>query len=77
MYGKKFMGIERSTFLIDAHGKLAREWRGVKVPGHAQEGHENGSDVTAVTRNEDSHHPSQIRDFEFYGAATLPSWPLI
>jgi peroxiredoxin Q/BCP len=37
MYGKKVRGIERSTFVIDGEGKLAREWRGVKVPGHAQE----------------------------------------
>ena len=37
MYGKKVRGIERSTFLIDAEGKLAREWRGVKDPGHAHE----------------------------------------
>lgn len=37
MYGKTFMGIERSTFLIDAEGKIAREWRKVKVPGHAAE----------------------------------------
>ena len=37
MYGKKVMGIERSTFLIDAEGVLRREWRGVKVKGHAQE----------------------------------------
>ncbi|MBZ0329841.1 peroxiredoxin [Halomonas sp. ANAO-440] len=37
LYGKEHMGIERSTFLIDAEGKLAREWRGVKVPGHADE----------------------------------------
>jgi peroxiredoxin Q/BCP len=37
MYGKKVRGIERSTFVIDASGRLAREWRGVKVPGHAQE----------------------------------------
>jgi thioredoxin-dependent peroxiredoxin len=36
MYGKKVMGIERSTFLIGPGGKLAAEWRGVKVPGHAQ-----------------------------------------
>ena len=36
LYGKRFMGIVRSTFLIDPDGKLAREWRGVKVPGHAQ-----------------------------------------
>ncbi|MBA1146280.1 peroxiredoxin [Ectothiorhodospiraceae bacterium WFHF3C12] len=37
MYGKKVMGIERSTFLIDADGVLRREWRGVKVKGHARE----------------------------------------
>ena len=36
MYGKKVRGIERSTFVIDSSGKLAKEWRGVKVPGHAQ-----------------------------------------
>lgn len=37
MYGKQVRGIERSTFVIDREGMLAREWRGVKVPGHAQE----------------------------------------
>ena len=37
MYGKKVRGIERSTFLIDKSGKLQREWRKVKVDGHAQE----------------------------------------
>jgi peroxiredoxin Q/BCP len=37
MYGKQVRGIERSTFLIDAAGRLAREWRGVKVPGHVDE----------------------------------------
>jgi peroxiredoxin Q/BCP len=37
MYGKKVRGIERSTFVIGRKGELAREWRGVKVPGHAQE----------------------------------------
>ena len=37
MYGRKFLGIERSTFLIDADGKLRREWRKVKVKGHADE----------------------------------------
>jgi thioredoxin-dependent peroxiredoxin len=37
MYGKKYMGIDRSTFLFDATGKLVREWRKVKVPGHAEE----------------------------------------
>ncbi len=37
MYGKKSMGIERSTFLIDADGKIARVWRKVKVPGHVDE----------------------------------------
>src|SRR5712671_95770 len=37
MYGKKVRGIERSTFVLDEKGVLAREWRGVKVPGHVQE----------------------------------------
>lgn len=37
LYGRKFMGIERSTFLIDADGKLRHEWRKVKVKGHAQD----------------------------------------
>ena len=37
LYGRKFMGVERSTFLIDADGKLRREWRSVKVKGHADE----------------------------------------
>jgi peroxiredoxin Q/BCP len=37
MYGKQVRGIERSTFIIDRSGVLRREWRGVKVPGHAQE----------------------------------------
>jgi peroxiredoxin Q/BCP len=35
MYGKQVRGIERSTFVIDGDGVLAKEWRGVKVPGHA------------------------------------------
>ena len=37
MYGKTVRGIERSTFLINASGKLVQAWRGLKVPGHAQE----------------------------------------
>ena len=37
MYGKKVRGIERSTFVLNGEGAIAREWRGVKVPGHAQE----------------------------------------
>ena len=41
MYGRKVRGIERSTFLIGPDGKLRREWRGVKVPGH-------GDDVLAA-----------------------------
>lgn len=36
MYGKSFMGIERSTFLIDAEGKIVQDWRKVKVAGHVQ-----------------------------------------
>ena len=37
MYGKQVRGIERSTFVIGADGRVLREWRGVKVPGHAKE----------------------------------------
>ena len=36
MYGRKVMGIERSTFLIDPQGRIAAAWRKVRVPGHAQ-----------------------------------------
>ena len=37
MYGRKYMGVERSTFLIDKAGRIAKSWRKVKVPGHAEE----------------------------------------
>lgn len=37
LYGKEYLGVDRSTFLIDAQGVLRREWRGVKVPGHVAE----------------------------------------
>ncbi|WP_269930166.1 peroxiredoxin [Aminobacter sp. HY435] len=37
MYGRKYMGVERTTFLIGGDGKIVRIWRKVKVPGHAQE----------------------------------------
>jgi len=37
MYGRKYMGVERATFLIDAKGKVARAWHKVKVPGHAED----------------------------------------
>ncbi|HYD59016.1 MAG TPA: peroxiredoxin [Noviherbaspirillum sp.] len=37
MYGKQVRGVERSTFVIDGSGKLVKEWRGVKVPGHVDE----------------------------------------
>ena len=37
MYGKKVRGVERSTFVIDGSGKLVKEWRGVKVPGHVDD----------------------------------------
>jgi peroxiredoxin Q/BCP len=36
MYGRKYMGMERSTFLISADGRVLQEWRKVKVPGHAE-----------------------------------------
>ncbi len=44
MYGKKYMGIDRSTFLIDQNGKIAALWRKVKVPGHVE-------DVQAAVEN--------------------------
>lgn len=44
MYGRKYMGIDRSTFLIDAKGRVAEVWRKVKVTGHAEE-------VLAAARN--------------------------
>jgi peroxiredoxin Q/BCP len=37
MYGRKYMGMERATFLIGADGRVLREWRKVKVPGHAED----------------------------------------
>ena len=37
MYGRKYMGIERSTFIIDKNGKIEKEWRKVKVKGHVDE----------------------------------------
>jgi peroxiredoxin Q/BCP len=37
MYGRKYMGVERATFLIDAAGRIAKVWRKVKVPGHVDE----------------------------------------
>ena len=37
MYGRKYMGIERSTFILDANGKIEKEWRKVKVKGHVEE----------------------------------------
>lgn len=37
LYGKEYMGIDRSTFLIDKDGVLRKEWRGIKVPGHVDE----------------------------------------
>ena len=37
MYGRKYMGMERSTFLIDPAGRLVKEWRKIKVPGHAED----------------------------------------
>jgi peroxiredoxin Q/BCP len=37
MYGKQVRGVERSTFLFDTNGKLAKEWRGIKVTGHVDE----------------------------------------
>jgi thioredoxin-dependent peroxiredoxin len=45
MYGRKYMGMERSTFLIDGDGKVVKAWRKVKVPGHALEVLESARDL--------------------------------
>ena len=37
MYGRKYMGIERSTFVLNENGKITNEWRKVKVKGHVEE----------------------------------------
>jgi peroxiredoxin Q/BCP len=37
LYGRKYLGVERSTFLLDGTGRVRQEWRKVKVPGHAEE----------------------------------------
>jgi peroxiredoxin Q/BCP len=37
MYGRKYMGVERTTILVDREGRIARIWQKVKVPGHAEE----------------------------------------
>ena len=37
MYGKKYLGVERSTFVLDETGQVVKEWRNVKVPGHVVE----------------------------------------
>ncbi|MEM8974634.1 MAG: thioredoxin-dependent thiol peroxidase [Pseudomonadota bacterium] len=47
MYGRKYMGVERTTFLIDGNGKIAHIWRKVKVPGHAEAVLEAVQDLTA------------------------------
>ncbi|WP_336056600.1 thioredoxin-dependent thiol peroxidase [Nitratireductor sp. CH_MIT9313-5] len=47
MYGRKYMGVERSTFLLDEEGKVAHAWRKVKVPGHADAVLERLREMTA------------------------------
>jgi thioredoxin-dependent peroxiredoxin len=47
MYGKRYMGVERATFLVGADGRVARAWRGVKVPGHVEEVLEAARALTA------------------------------
>lgn len=47
LYGKSYMGVDRSTFLIDPKGKILKAWRGVKIPGHVDEVLES---LMAVTR---------------------------
>jgi peroxiredoxin Q/BCP len=37
MYGREYMGVDRSTFIVDAKGEVIKEWRSVKVKGHVEE----------------------------------------
>ena len=48
MYGRKYMGMERSTYLIGADGRVLREWRKVKVTGHAEEVLERRADAASA-----------------------------
>ena len=48
MYGRKYMGMERATYLIGADGRVLRAWRKVKVPGHAQEVLESARELAAA-----------------------------
>jgi peroxiredoxin Q/BCP len=50
MYGRKYMGVERTTVLIDAKGVIARIWRKVRVRGHAEEVLEAARTLTAATK---------------------------
>ncbi len=45
-YGRKYLGIDRSTFLVDGDGRIVRAWRGVKVPGHVEEVREAARTLT-------------------------------
>ena len=47
MYGKRYMGIDRATFLVGQDGKVAKVWRGVKVPGHVEEVLEAARDLAS------------------------------
>ena len=47
MYGRKYMGVERSTFLIDPEGRISHIWRKVKVPGHAEKVLEQAKDLAS------------------------------
>jgi thioredoxin-dependent peroxiredoxin len=48
MYGRKYMGMERATYLIGADGRVLKAWRKVKVPGHAEEVLEAAKDAVAA-----------------------------
>ena len=70
MYGRKYMGIERSTFLIDGKGVVRKVWRKVKVPGHAEAGAGGGRRTRVAARRAEcrlqrlppDHRPRLYRD---------------
>ena len=59
MYGRKYMGMERATYLIGADGRVLKAWRKVKVPGHAARGAEGGAQRGLARQRLDDHLPVQ------------------
>src|SRR5829696_8702026 len=77
MYGRKYMGVERTTVLIDRAGRVAQVWSKVKVPGHAEEVLEAArpSEAGATTGVFLFLNPNNVSSRRLSGCATCPSPP--